>query len=125
MGEITRDLRMAGASSIEATDSETIAYLRDPASGIPYDVHFEIEDDEGSNVGLVEGHKTILALKSPVFKAMLFGPLAETGNLIKIRKTSVFAFREMLVYIHDAKMDWRPWSLDLRELFRMADLAER
>ena len=37
----------------------------------------------------------------------------------------MFAFKEMLVNIHDTKMDWRPWSLDLRELFRMADLAER
>ena len=116
---------MAGASNIEATDSETLAYLRDPASGIPYDVHFEIEDEDGSNVGMVGGHKTILALKSPVFKAMLFGPLAKTGDPIRIRKTSMFAFKEMLLYIHDTKVGWQPWSLDLRELFRMADLAER
>ena len=37
----------------------------------------------------------------------------------------MFAFTEMLRYMHDADMDWRPWSLDLRELMRMADLAER
>ena len=52
---------------------------------------------------------------------MLFGPLAETSNLIKIRKTLLFAFRETLPYMHGAKMDWRPWSLDLWELFWMAD----
>ena len=37
----------------------------------------------------------------------------------------MFAFTEMLRYMHDADMDWRPWSLDLRELMRLADLAER
>ena len=116
---------MAGPSNIEATDSESLAYLRDPGCGIPFDIHFEIEDEEGSSVGVVGGHKAALALKSPVFKAMLFGPLAERGDPVKIRKTSMFAFKEMLAYMHEDQTDWRPWSLDLRELFRMADLAER
>ena len=116
---------MAQPSNIEATDSETLAYLRNPTCGIPFDVHFEIEDEEGTCVGVVGGHRAVLALKSPVFKAMLYGAMAERGDVIKIKKTSVFAFKEMLVYMHDAKMDWRPWSIDTRELFRMADLAER
>ena len=116
---------MAQPSNIEATDSETLAYLRNPTCGIPFDVHFEIEDEEGTCVGVVGGHRAVLALKSPVFKAMLYGAMAERGDVIKIKKTSVFAFKEMLVYMHDAKMDWRPWSIDMRELFRMADLAER
>ena len=116
---------MAGPSNVEATDSESLAYLRDPACGIPFDIHFEIENEEGVNVGTVGGHKAVLALKSPVFKAMLFGVLAESGDSVKIRRTSMFAFTEMLRYMHDADMDWRPWSLDLRELMRLADLAER
>ena len=116
---------MAGPSNIEATDLETLSYLQDPACGIPFDVHFEIEDEEGSSVGVVGGHKAVLALKSPVFKAMLFGPLAETGNLVKIRRTSMFSFKEMLRYMHDDDMKWHPWSVDLREMFRLADLAER
>ena len=94
---------MAGPSNIEATDLESLAYLQDPACGIPFDVHFEIEDEEGSSVGMVGGHKAVLALKSPVFKAMLFGPLAETGDSVKIRKTSMFAFKEMLRYMHDTE----------------------
>lgn len=49
----------------------------------------------------VGGHKAVLALKSPVFKSMLFGQLAETGDLVKIRKTSMFSFKEMLRYMHD------------------------
>ena len=116
---------MAGPSNIEATDLETLAYLQDPACGIPFDVHFEVEDDEGSSEGIVGGHKAVLALKSPVFKAMLFGPLAETGDPVKIRRTSMFSFKEMLGYMHGAERTWRPWSLDLREMFRLADLAER
>ena len=108
----------------KATDFESFPYLRDPACGIPFDVHFEIEDEEGTTLGMVGGHKTIMALKSPVFKAMLFGPLAE-GDPIKIKNTSMFAFKRMLTYMHDAKRDWRPWSVDIRDLFLIADLAER
>ena len=88
---------MAGPTPVEATDSESFAYLRDPECGIPFDVHFDIEDTEGTSQGMVGGHKTIMALKSPVFKAMLFGPLAETGDLIKIKNTSMFAFKRMLM----------------------------
>ena len=108
----------------KATDFESFPYLRDPACGIPFDVHFEIEDEEGTTLGMVGGHKTIMALKSPVFKAMLFGPLAE-GDSIKIKNTSMFAFKRMLAYMHDAERDWRPWSVDIRDLFLIADLAER
>ena len=86
---------MAGLPSIDATDSESNAYLRDPACGIPFDVHFEIEDVEGTTLGRVGGHKTILALKSPVFRAMFYGPLAE-GDPIKILKTSMFSFKRMI-----------------------------
>ena len=116
---------MTGPSNFEATELEYFAYLRDPACGIPFDVHFEVEDEEGSSVGMVGGHKAVLALKSPVFKAMLFGPLAETGNSVKIRRTSMYSFKEMLRYMHEEEMTWHPWSLDLREMFRLADLAER
>ena len=83
---------MAG-SSVEATDSETVASLLDPACGIPFDVHFEIEDDAGNKLGTLGGHKNMMALKSPVFKAMLFGPMKETGDHIKIKNTSMFAFK--------------------------------
>ena len=86
---------MAGAS-VEATDSETVASLLDPVCGIPFDVHFEIEDDAGNSLGTLGGHKAIMALKSPEFKAMLFGPMKETGKHIKIKDTSMFAFKTIL-----------------------------
>ena len=94
---------MAGVTSIEATDSETLASLLDPACGIPFDIHFEIEDDAGNSLGTLGGHKAILALKSPVFKAMLFGPLKEPSDHIRIKATSMFAFKTMLKYIHSVE----------------------
>ena len=44
---------MAGASNVEATDSETNASLLNPESGIPFDVHFDIEDNDGNNLGML------------------------------------------------------------------------
>ena len=114
-----------GTSNIQATDEESLLSLTDPAFGVPFDVHFEIEDDEGFIVGVVGAHKAVMALRSPVFKAMFYGPLAETGELIRIKKTSMFAFKEMVRYMHDADLDERPWAIGVRELIRMADLAER
>ena len=116
---------MAGPSNVKATDSKTVASLLDPACGIPFDVHFDIEDEEGTKLGTLGGHKNILALKSPVFKAMLFGPLKETGDHIRIKATSMFAFKTMLQYIHGVEEERSPWSLDVREIIRIADLAER
>ena len=114
-----------GTSNIQATDEESLLSLTDPAFGVPFDVHFEIEDEEGSIVGVVGAHKAVMALRSPVFKAMFYGPLAEKGELIRIKKTSMFAFKEMVRYMHGADLDERPWAIGVRELFRMADLAER
>ena len=116
---------MAGVTSIEATDSETLASLLDPACGIPFDIHFEIEDDAGNTLGTLGGHKAILALKSPVFKAMLFGQMKETSDPIKIKNTSMFAFKTILLYVHDVEEVWWPWSIDVSDLVLIVDLAER
>ena len=87
--------------------------------------YFDVEDEEGNKLGTLGGHKNILALKSPVFKAMLFGPLKETVHPIRIRATSMFAFKTMLQYIHDVEEEWWPWSVAARELIQITDLAER
>ena len=115
---------MAGAT-VEATDSMTNASLLDPAYGIPFDIHFEIVDNAGNTLGKLGGHKNIMALKSPVFKAMLFGPMKETDDPIKIKNTSVFAFKTIQNYIHGVEEEWWPWSIEVSELVRIADLAER
>ena len=113
--------------SVAATDSKTVASLLDPACGIPFDIHFEIEDDAGNTLGTLGGHKAIMALKSPVFKAMLFGPMKETGDSIKIKDTSMFAFKTILFYIHgvEEELEWWPWSFDVSQLVRIIDLSER
>ena len=54
---------MAGAR-IEPTDSKSVASLLDPECGIPFDVHFEIEDNEGVKVGKLGGHKAPVHLDS-------------------------------------------------------------
>ena len=95
-----------GPSNIQATDSDTVASLLDPACGISPDIHFEIEDAEGTSLGLLGGHKAIMALKSPVFKAMLYGSIKEAGDQIRIKNSSLFAFQTMLKFIHDASEEW-------------------
>ena len=110
---------------MEPTDSKSIASLLDSECDIPYDVHFEIEDNDGKKLETLGGHKAILALKSPVFKAMLFGPMKETGKVVKIKGTTVFAFKTLLLYIHEVEEEWWPWTIDLHELVQIVDLAER
>ena len=112
-------------SNVEATDSKTAASLLDPSCGIPPDVHFEIEDSEGRSLGILGGHRNIMALKSPVFKAMFFGPMKEEGDLIRIRDSSMFAFQKMLKYIHDAKDEWGRWEVDVKEVLHIANLVQR
>ena len=36
----------------------------------------------------------------------------------------MFAFDEMVQYMHGAEMGWSPCDIDLEELFKMVDLAE-
>ena len=44
----------AGQSRIDATDSKSTAYLRNRGCGIPFDVHFEVFEDEESFCNSVE-----------------------------------------------------------------------
>ena len=57
-------------SNILPTDEEPIASLLDPSCEIPPDIQFEIFDEAGTLVGVLGGHKNLMALKSPVFKTM-------------------------------------------------------
>ena len=109
---------------MEPTDSKSIASLLDSECDIPFDVHFEIEYNDGNKLETLGGHKALLALKSPVFKAMLFGPMKESGKVVKIKGTTVFAFKTLLLYIHEVEEEWWPWAIDVHELVRVVDLAE-
>ena len=113
-------------SNILPTDEEPLASLLNPGCGIPFDVYFAIEDEEGGTLlGLLGGHKNLMALKSPVFKTMFYGSMKE-NDPVQIKATSLGAFKEMLKYIHEgaeAENDWR--KMDIREVIKIADLAER
>ena len=113
------------APNENATESNANEVLLNPDCGIPFDIHFDIEDEAGTKLGSFGGHKNILALKSPVFKAMLFGSLRETGDRIKIKATSMKAFKTMLLYVYGVDEEWFPWSLDMRDIFLTMDLALR
>ena len=57
-------------------------------------------------MGVLGGHKNLVALKSPVFKTMLFGALRGDGDTIQIKDTSLGAFKTLLRHIHkDEKED--------------------
>ena len=113
------------ATNESATESNALESLLNPDCGIPFDIHFDIDDEAGTTLGTFGCHKIILALKSPVFKAMFFGPLRETGDHIKIKATSVKAFKTMLLYVYGVDEEWLPWSLDVRDIFLTTDLALR
>ena len=94
--------------------------FRDPACGIPPDIHFEIEDNKGTSLGRARCSGRYCTV---------YRPLKESGDQIRIKNSSMKAFQTMLTYIHDAEMDWEFEELDLiqrlKEVFHIADLAER
>ena len=116
---------MATPSTEGAAESNSVESLLNPELGIPFDVHFDIEDEAGTKLGTLGGHKNILALKSSVFKAMLYGPIRETSIHIQIKMTSMHAFKTLLHYIYGVDEEWSAWFVDVKELFLITDLAQR
>ena len=116
---------MATPSTEGTAESNSIKSLLNPELGIPFDVHFDIEDGAGTKLGTLGGHKNILALKSSVFKAMLYGPMKETVAHIQIKMTSMHAFKTLLHYIYGVEEEWSAWVVDAKELFLITDLAQR
>ncbi|XP_076082984.1 BTB/POZ domain-containing protein 6-B-like isoform X2 [Mytilus galloprovincialis] len=60
------------------------------------DIHFSFPKEK--SIQPVPAHKMILVAKSPVFKAMFCGDLAEKGSTIKITDITAKTFRQMLKY---------------------------
>jgi len=116
-------------SNILPTDEEPIASLLDPSCEIPPDIQFEIFDEAGTLVGVLGGHKNLMALRSPVFKTMFFGAQwkEQGGDKVQIRDTSLVAFKALLKHIHDDKKedDWQKIDNDIAEVAKIADIAER
>ena len=126
-----RVVKMAGRQEqpkISPTDEEPIASLLNPGCGIPPDIHFEVYDEEGTMLGLLGGHKNLMALKSPVFKTMFYGALKECGDTVQIKDTSLGAFKALLRYIHEDtfKEEDEYWcKMGIVEVIKIADLAEK
>ena len=66
----------------------------DPSNGIPPDVTFVIEDDNGDQAQEVKAHKTFLAVASPVFRKMFYGSAKDTRDVIPVKETTKEAFEK-------------------------------
>ena len=74
-------------------------------SDLPPDVSFLVKtDDEEENGGDVDkkfgAHRLFLAGVSPVFKAMFYGLMKETAEVIEVKGTTPEAFDTMIKYIY-------------------------
>ncbi|CAG2245809.1 BTBD3_6 [Mytilus edulis] len=66
------------------------------------DIHFSFPKEK--SIQPVPAHKMILVAKSPVFKAMFCGDLAEKGSTIKITDITAKTFRQMLKHVYTDKL---------------------
>ncbi|KAJ7541158.1 hypothetical protein O6H91_10G048800 [Diphasiastrum complanatum] len=68
-------------------------------SGEEADVSFEVDGM------IIKAHKLVLAARSPVFKAQLFGPIAEHGtNVLQIKEMDAPVFKALLQFIYKDKL---------------------
>ena len=88
----------------------------DPSFGLTPDITFVIIKNK------IMAHKYFLAMASPVFKEMLFGPNKNTDNIVHIRGTSMEAFTLMIHHIYQKYIDWLDKPVVL--MMEMFDLAE-
>ena len=65
----------------------------------------------------------ILATFSSVFRAMFFGPMRESKDVIPVRETTVEAFKKLIDYIYQVDIDIG--GIELIEVFDLVNLAER
>eukprot|EP00095_Tigriopus_kingsejongensis_P007660 maker-scaffold116_size340332-snap-gene-2.23 protein:Tk07660 transcript:maker-scaffold116_size340332-snap-gene-2.23-mRNA-1 annotation:"btb poz domain containing 6" len=69
------------------------------------DVTFVVEAVEADEAPIrFRAHRLLLALRSPVFEAMFFGSLVESGREIEVPDVTPSAFQAMLVYIYTEKV---------------------
>jgi len=100
---------------------------------IPFDVTFEIvdkSDDDAEHHNQVKGdkrevkaHKMILATFSSVFRAMFFGPMKESQDVIPVKETTFEAFKKLIDYFYQVDIDCG--EIEVIDLFDIVNLAER
>lgn len=66
------------------------------------------------------GHRFILAISSPVFQAMFFGPLASDKKEIKLDDDDPEAFKEILKYVYLDKSE-----LTMENVINIVNLAKK
>ncbi|XP_069119047.1 BTB/POZ domain-containing protein 6-like [Argopecten irradians] len=74
---------------------ESLNYIM--TNGVDCDISFKV-GKAGSEV--VSAHKLILASRSSVFRAILYGPLAEKGQTVDIPGVESDIFKCFLRYVH-------------------------
>ena len=75
-----------------------------PGSNLPPDVFFQVKDEESGEGGqskTIAAHRFLLAGVSPAFRAMFFGPMAETREVVEVKETTFEAFDTMVKYIYN------------------------
>ncbi|KAJ3696619.1 hypothetical protein LUZ61_000324 [Rhynchospora tenuis] len=89
------------------TEETMKQYFEVPSPSLIKDFYYLLENEEGSDVifSLNEetfvAHKTVLAARSPVFRAQFFGPMKESkADLIKIEEMRPAVFKTMLHFIY-------------------------
>lgn len=90
------------------TESKSFPKIDMPPSDMAEHVGMLLEEKEGFDVSFsvggetVEAHRFVLAMRSPVFKAELFGPMREArmGQCITIKDMQPAVFRALLHFIY-------------------------
>ena len=90
----------------------------DPST-IPTDVKFVIAHC-GS---VVEAHKFVLAMGSPVFMKQFYGLLKETDEMVSVKETNKESFAVMIDFLYGKEIDLK--TKNVEELFDVANVAEK
>ncbi|CAL5001071.1 unnamed protein product [Urochloa decumbens] len=102
--ELCSDSKAGPCSSIIVLGADTIAV---PSSNIGCDLGFLLESDAGTDVSFIvkgetiQAHCAILAARSPVFQAELFGTMSDaTSPSITLQDMEPEVFKAMLVFVY-------------------------
>ena len=82
-----------------------------------FDVYFEIGDMEGTTLGMVGGHKTVMALKARCSRQFSMGLLQKGPNQDQEDLNVFVQEDDYQVDMHDAQRDRRPWSIEIESCF--------
>ena len=125
---IKEQLKLTIKEQLKLTSSCSIYHYDHFLKLTPTDVTFEIEvvpenaEDEEKNSldNIIEAHKYHLAIFSPVFKTMFFGPLKQ--DKVTVKGTSIKAFNFLIDWIYGSSSMLS--SLSIHDQFHVHNLGE-